>query len=315
MPRSRSPSSATTLQLPSWIQQAIDGLASDMLSPPGVPAVDFTQPRGEPALAPHGSMSWKIFKNPVAMFVGGVAAVILELAQPRVRTGVWEHSTFRTQPLARLQRTGLAAMVTVYGARSVAQKMIAGVVQRHGQVHGQTPAGDAYAATDVELLSWVQATAGFGFAHAFDACVRPLSPDEFDHFYFEGAPAARLYGALQAPTSRSEMQALFDSMAGRLAPSPVIFEFLEILRRTPILPRALRPAQWLLMRAAVEIVPPPLREHLGLGRAYGLNAFERRLVRWSGSLADRVMLAQSPAVQACRRLGLPDNYLYRRVNE
>ena len=41
----------------------------------------------------------------------------MELAEPRVRSGVWEHTTFRVNPILRLRRTGLAAMVTIYGPR------------------------------------------------------------------------------------------------------------------------------------------------------------------------------------------------------
>ena len=260
----------------------------------------------------HDSLSWQIFKNPVAVFVGGVAAVILELAEPRVRTGVWEHSSFRARPMQRLQRTGLAAMVTVYGARSVAERMIAGVVRRHGQVTGLTPGGEPYDANNVDLLTWVQATAGYGFAQAYHAYVRPLRRDEFDRLYLEGAPAARLYGALDAPTSQEQMQALFDGMRGRLEPSPIISEFLDIMGQAPILPAPLRPVQRLLVRAAVQITPAWVRERLGLTSAQGLGTIEKRLVCWAGRLADRIVLRESPAVQACRRLDLPADYLYRR---
>jgi uncharacterized protein (DUF2236 family) len=100
---------------------------------------DFTQPAGEPALAPAGGVAWVVFKNPVALFVGGVTAVLLELAEPRVRSGVWDFTTFRTDPLARKERTGLAAMVTVYGARSVAEKMISGVSRLHARSQGRRP--------------------------------------------------------------------------------------------------------------------------------------------------------------------------------
>ena len=51
------------------------------------------------------SVSWRVFKNPLSLFIGGVAAVIMELAEPRVRTGVWEHTTFRLDPIRRLRRT------------------------------------------------------------------------------------------------------------------------------------------------------------------------------------------------------------------
>ncbi|MDM0028321.1 oxygenase MpaB family protein [Variovorax saccharolyticus] len=273
--------------------------------------MDFTLPPGEPALAPHDSVSWKVFKNPIATFVGGVAAVILELAEPRVRTGVWAHSSFRTRPMQRLQRTGLAAMVTVYGAQGTAEEMIAHVVRRHGQVTGFTPSGEAYSANDVDLLTWVQATASFGFVEAYHAYVRPLPREQFDRFYLEGRAAARLYGAIDAPASEADMRTLFDNMRGRLEASPIVFELLNIMRQAPILPTPLRPMQRLLVRAAVEITPAWVRERLGLKRALGLSAVERRFVRWAGRFADRIMLGGSPAVQACQRLGLPADYLYR----
>src|SRR5215470_5993425 len=138
-------------------------------------------------------MSRQVFKNPVALFAGGVAAVILELAEPRVRSGVWDHTTFRTDPLARMERTGLAAMVTVYGARSAAEKMIAGVRAMHDRVRGTTPDGGPYRANDPELLDWVQATAGFGFLEAYAAFVRPVRDADRDRFYAEGVGAGRLY--------------------------------------------------------------------------------------------------------------------------
>src|SRR5215469_8861855 len=104
-----------------------------------LPAFDrekFVEPASEPALVPPDSVSWQIFKNPVTLFIGGVAAVILELAEPAVRTGVWEHTDFRRDPMRRLERTGLAAMITVYAARSVAEPMIARVVRMHDRVEG-----------------------------------------------------------------------------------------------------------------------------------------------------------------------------------
>ena len=307
-----SAGSTAVLPLPLFLQRGVDRLASNLLHPPGSPPVDFRLPAGEPALAPHDSVSWKVFKNPIATFVGGVAAVILELAEPRVRTGVWEHSSFRTRPMQRLQRTGLAAMVTVYGARSAAKEMIAHVVRRHGQVTGLTPSGEAYSANDVDLLTWVQATATFGFVQAYHAYARPLPREHFDRFYFEGQAAARLYGAIDAPASEDGMRALFDSMRGRLEASPIVFEFLEIMRQAPILPAPLRPMQRVLVRAAVEITAAWVRERLGLKRAMGVGAIEQRIVRSAGRIADRVMLGDGPAVQACLRLGLPADYLYRK---
>jgi uncharacterized protein (DUF2236 family) len=272
----------------------------------------FVEPAGEPALVPPDSVSWRIFKNPVTLFIGGVAAVILELAEPAVRTGVWEHTDFRRDPMRRLERTGLAAMVTVYAARSVAEPMIAHVVRMHDRVEGVTPAGESYRANDPGLLRWVQATAAYGFIEAYSRYARTLTPVEIDRAYAEGAPAAALYGAHDAPCSDAERRALFDGMRGRLEASPILFEFLAIMRAAPIVPWPLRPVQWLLIRAAVDLTPDWVRERLGLDDGFGLRPWQRPAVRLLGALADRVVLPFSPAVQSCKRLGLPAGQLYRR---
>jgi len=279
-------------------------LARAALRPETGQAVDFLGPAGEQGLIGPDSVAWRVFKNPVALFVGGITAVILELAEPRVRSGVWNHTSFRTDPLLRMERTGLAAMVTVYAARSTAEQMIAGVSRLHERVRGVTPAGVEYRASDPELLDWVQATASFGFLEAYCAFVRPLDAARRDEFYAEGRDAARLYGAAGAPTSVAGLEALFQAMRPKLEPSPIVFEFLDILQRTPIFPRPLRGLQSLLIRAAVEITPGWTRELLGLGARHGLRAHEPRLVAALGRLSDRLLLPSSPPAEACRRLGV-----------
>jgi uncharacterized protein (DUF2236 family) len=301
---------SSIIRLPRNMQETLEAGTRALLNPNNGPKIDFTRPLGEAALLPPDSLSWRIFKNPIALLIGGVAAVILELAEPAVRTGIWEHSSFRQDPMRRLQRTGLAAMVTVYGARSIAEPMIARVVQRHSKVVGKAPCGASYCANDVRLLSWVQATAAFGFAEAYSRYVRPLNREEFDVLYTEGASASKLYGALEAPVSNAELESLFGSMQGRLKPSPAILEFLHIMRTTPGFPNPLGWMQGMLVRAAVEIIPDWIRECLGLTRLYGLGPAERWIVEMAGSLADRIILSASPAAQSCVRLGLPAMHLY-----
>jgi uncharacterized protein (DUF2236 family) len=286
-------------------------LARASLRPDIGVAVDFTQPAGEAALAPHDGVAWQVFRNPIALFVGGVTAVILELAEARVRSGVWDHTSFRTDPLSRMERTGLAAMVTVYGARSVAEKMIARVSRMHGNVSGTTPDGVAYRADEPELLDWVQATASFGFLEAYCRFVRPLSLADRDHFYAEGRAAAQLYGATGAPASVAELEKLFATMRPRLEPSPIVFEFLEILHRTPIFPGPLRWIQAMLIRAAVEITPAWVRDILGLDARYGSRRFELAVIRGLGRLGNQIVLASSPPAEACRRVGIPVDRLRR----
>jgi uncharacterized protein (DUF2236 family) len=299
------------IRLPRGIESHLEATARNLLTPSGARAIDFALPAGEAALADPDSLSWRIFKNPIALMVGGIAAVLLELAEPAVRTGIWRHSTFLRDPMGRLRRTGLAAMVTVYGARSIAEPMIRRVVGMHARVTGSTPAGEPYVANDPKLLNWVHATASFGFAEAYSRYVTALDAAELDAYYGEGAPAARLYGACGAPASRSGMDASFESMRDRLEGSAVVFEFLTVMRATRTLPAPLEWLQPLLVRAAVDTLPAWVRERLGLSAVHGLRRRERLIVRVAGALADRIMLPEGPPSRSCVRLGLPANYLYR----
>jgi uncharacterized protein (DUF2236 family) len=302
---------SSIIRLPWRLQRRLEAAAGAFLNPRQGPAIDFARPPGEQALVSPDSVSWRIFKNPIALYVGGLAGVILELAEPAVRTGVWEHSSFRTDPVGRLRRTGSAAMVTIYGARSIAVPMITGVTRMHAKISGKTPAGAAYRASDAQLLAWVHTTAAFGIAEAYNRYVEPLSRAELDLLYREGAPVAQLYGAPEPPRSDAERRALFDSMRGRLEPSPIVFQFLQIMREAATLPRPLRWMQRILAGAAVEIIPEWMRDLLGFTAAHGLRPHERWMVRLAGTVSNRIVLPESPAAQACVRVGLPVTHLYR----
>ncbi|HYD95229.1 MAG TPA: oxygenase MpaB family protein [Noviherbaspirillum sp.] len=273
---------------------------------------DFSTPAGEPALAAPDSISWRVFKNPLSLFVGGVAAVLLELAEPRVREGVWRNTAFRNDPLQRIRRTGLSAMMTVYGPRSRAEAMIARVRALHARVAGTTPAGLPYRADDPELLTWVHATASYGFLEAYCRYVDPLHEVARNRFYAEGASSAKLYGADRFPASQQELDILFVTMGDKLEASTVVFEFLDIVRRVRLLPPPLARVQELLVKAAISILPGWVRERLTLGDAWDLSRWQRRMIARGGALIDRIPLHAAPPAQACRRLGLAEDYLYAR---
>jgi uncharacterized protein (DUF2236 family) len=296
--------------LPNGLRRNLNAAADSLLNPPQLARVDFAAPLGERALVLPSSVSWRVFKNPIALFVGGVAAVIMELAEPSIRAGIWQHSSFRKDPMGRLRRTGSAAMTTVYGPISVAKAMIAGVVRMHTRVVGTTHDGGSYSATDEALLTWVHITAAYGFGHAYSRYVAPLDLNAFDRLYQEAVPMARLYGAPHAPDSSAASSAFFAAMAHRLEASSIIFEFLQIMRTAPAFPEPLRWMQPVLVRAAVDLLPPWLRDRLGLGELYGLRVHERPIAKLAGALADRIVLPGSPASQSCVRLGLPITHLY-----
>lgn len=273
--------------------------------------VDFRNPPGAPAFAGPDSVSWRVFKNPVALGVGGVAAVLLEFADARIRSGVWDHSTYKVDPIGRSQRTGMAAMIGVYGPQAAARRVIQGVSNMHARVKGQTPSGESYGALDVELLDWVSATAGWGFLNAYDRFVAPLAEEEKLRFYAEGEPVGRLYG-VQAPlSSDAHFNAMLEKLLPRFEPHPIVFEFLDIFQSgggAMGLPKSLRRA---MARGAVSMLPPAVRTRLELGEAYDLSPLQRTALRSVGALAERIPIAGAPPAQACQRLGLPADFLYR----
>lgn len=295
----------------SRIRARIDEAAADYMQPKDMPPFDFTTPVGEAALIPHDSISWQIFKNPVSLFIGGVTAVILELAEARVRSGVWDHTTFRTDPVPRLKRTGLAAMVTVYAPASKAEAMIAGIRRRHSRVTGTADDGQTYSANDQVLLDWVQATAGYGFTEAFHRFVRPLSSRERDRAWSDAYPTAIHYGAVGAPKSEAEWQAQLAAMLPQLTPSPIVFEFLDIMRKANAFPAYARPVQHLLIRAAIDMTPPEVLKIVALKPSDGLASWQRPIVKALAKGAERFPLRHSPAGQSCVRMGLPADWLWQ----
>jgi uncharacterized protein (DUF2236 family) len=277
--------------------------------------IDYSQPAGEAALLHPASMQWRIFKNPVALGVGGVAAVLMEFADPRIRSGVWDHSTYKADPVGRSMRTGVAAMLSCYGPASAARRMIQGVTNMHAKVAGRTPKGEAYQALDVELLDWVAATAGYGFLNAYDRFVAPVSDADQSRFYREGAVVARLYGAQTCPQSPAAWLRMMDARADRFDPQPIVKEFLTIIQSgaaAPAVPKFLHRA---LARAAVSILPPLIRRKLALGAAYDLTTRSWLALKVAGAIADRLVDPKSPACQASVRLGLPANFPYRSASE
>lgn len=274
-------------------------------------AVDYTAPPGEPGFAAPGSVSWRVFKNPVALAIGGVAAVLLEFADPRIRSGVWDHSTFRTDPVGRSARTGIAAMVGVFGPQSAARRIIRGVTHMHANVAGVTPGGERYHALDAELLDWVSATAAYGFVTAYDRFAAPLGDDAQAGFFTEGQAVARLYGATSPIGSHQDFNAMLDRLLPRFEPHDINTQFLSIMasgRAAPAVPRGLHSA---LVNAAVDILPGEVRERLELGRAFDLTPRGRSTVKAMARIADRVPDLKSPAAQASARLGLPRSFPWR----
>ncbi len=280
-----------------------------------LPSFDYSKPAGAPAHLHPGSVAWRVYKNQIALGIGGVAAVLMEFADPRIRSGVWDHSIYKVDPIGRSQRTGYAAMIGVYGPKDAARRVIEGVNRMHAKVSGETPGGMAYRALDPDLLDWVSATAGYGFLTAYDRFVAPISDADQERFFREGSAIAELYGVQNKPGSRAGFLKMMEKMAPHFEPHPINKEFLDIIqsgKAAPNIPRFLHRA---LARAAVAILPPLIRDTLQLGRDYDLTLTDRLSIKLMARLAERKHDPDSPPAQASVRMGLPSDFLYRKADE
>jgi uncharacterized protein (DUF2236 family) len=280
-----------------------------------LPPFDYSQPAGAAAHLHPGSVAWRVYKNQIALGIGGVAAVLMEFADPRIRSGVWDHSIYKVDPIGRSERTGYAAMIGVYGPKDAARRVIEGVNRMHAKVKGETPGGMPYQALDPDLLDWVSATAGYGFLTAYHRFVAPLSDADQERFFREGGAVAELYGVQNKPGSRAGFLRMMDKMASNFEPHPINREFLDIIqsgKAAPNIPRFLHRA---LARAAVSILPPLIRETLELGKDYDLTLADRLSIKLMARLAERKHDPDSPPARASVRMGLPSDFLYRKPEE
>jgi uncharacterized protein (DUF2236 family) len=273
-------------------------------------SVDFSEPRYEAALLSPDSIRWRVYKNSIALGVGGIAAVLLEFAEPRIRSGVWDHSTYKIDPISRSKRTGLVAMLACYGPASTAKKVIGQVNHLHGHVKGETPSGQPYRAMDPILLDWVAATASYGFLMAYDRFVMPLSDADKDRFMAEGQNIGREFGARHGPPTIAAFHDMMAQLEGGFEPHPIVIEFLDIIqsgRAAPNLPGFLHRA---VARASVSLLPPHIRAILQLGREYDLTILDKALLKLAGRMEERRADRNSAPCLASERLGLPYNFLY-----
>ncbi|WP_246152667.1 oxygenase MpaB family protein [Sphingomonas montanisoli] len=224
--------------------------------------------RSEAALFSSGSVIWRVHGDVTTMMIGGVTALLLQMLHPAALTGVWEHSHFRDDMLGRLRRTARFIALTTFGERSLADEAIARVRAIHARVSGVMPDGQAYRADDPALLAWIHVAEATGFLDAWIAYGEPaMSIADQDVYFAESAVVARALGADPVPTTRAEATALLQ----RYRPDLAVDHRTRAVARLILHPKptslADLPVQALLMRAAIDLLPPWARRMQGLSRS------------------------------------------------
>lgn len=253
-----------------------------------------------------------------ALLLGWGSAILLQFAHPLVARGVADHSGFRqslTAPWRRLHRTLDVMLALTFGGEAGAARAARAINAVHDRVHGTLlgaegpyAPGAQYSAHDPALLTWVHATCLHAFMAAFERYVRPLTPEERDHYCAESAAIEPLLGIPpgRLPRSQAALQAYLDAMLG--SERIVVTDTARRLARALLHPPGLRwlgPLAWLYRVVAIAFLPPAVRQAYGFRWAARDRVAERVLttvVRGALPLLPS-RFRHWPAARAARRAG------------
>jgi uncharacterized protein (DUF2236 family) len=248
---------------------------------------------------PAGSAITRVHGD-ASMYVGGLRAVLLQTMQPQAMTAVAEHSGYRGDMWGRLARTSRFLAVTTFGTADDAQQAVDVVRAIHDRVNGAMPDGTTYDANDPHLLQWVHVAEiqSFLLAHRRYGA-QPLDQAGYDEYVAQAAVIARKLGVVDPPTTEAQLHAAVESFRPELRATDHAQEAVSYLIRHPDLPLPARPPYWVLVGAAVGMMPEWTREPLGLPRlpvahdrvADALGRMATRTVRWA-TTSDRALTAE-----------------------
>jgi uncharacterized protein (DUF2236 family) len=215
--------------------------------------------------------------------------------------GIWQNSTFMTDPVGRLRRTADFVVRTTFGRPEDAEAAGRRVRGLHRRLRVADPGGGpAHRVDDPELLLWVHCAEVSSYLEVAGRAGLALNGRQADRYVAEQRAGAALVGLRpeEVPGSRAELAAYLDGMRPLLRPTAESAAVVRFLLR-PRLPRGTRFA------APVEAAYLPF----GALCYHTLPGWARRM---HGALPEVPEAAVSAALRAFR-LGL--GLLPERVHE
>ena len=226
------------------------------------------------------SITWQLYREPFVV-LGGIRALLLQVAHPAVAQGVAQYSQFQSDPFGRGYRT-FAAMASIYfGDKAQADQTARRLHRMHAAIKGHYPqvpvdgqpaSETAFTANDPELLLWVLATLTDTTLRACEWLPgHHLPADWRERFYEESKTTARLFGIPDSvyPADLQAFQTYFDQMlhSDLLGSTPACRAMAQAIIRHPK-----APGKW-ADRLVAGWIPAPLCERLGV--ATGADAVPR----------------------------------------
>ena len=201
----------------------------------------------------------------------GPAAVLLQVAHPRVAQGVADHSDFRDDALGRLRRTLSTVNRIAFGTKAEAEEMRARLKVVHGGVKGETSEGMAgprkYSAFEPDLLMWVLATLVDASIKGYEFVWEPLNRDRRENFYRDFRRFGTYFGLEEevGPQDYGEFVEYYDEMlkGDLLGSHPLCAEVASAVV-WPLNPWRDRMLGKVVDFLPIETVPEKIRGRLGL---------------------------------------------------
>lgn len=191
-----------------------------------------------------------------SMYVGGLAALLLQSLHPVAMAAVWAHSGFRGDPWGRLQRTSTFLAETTFGTARDAERAVERVRGVHARVTGRTAGGVPYRASDPSLLSWVHMAETYCFLEAHRRYgLHPLTGGQQDAYVEDMASVAVRLGVTDPPETRAGLVAALGSRRRELEATDESSATARYLLVSPPLPWPARLPYLLLAAAAVDLLP------------------------------------------------------------
>ncbi|MGA8418007.1 MAG: oxygenase MpaB family protein [Candidatus Dormiibacterota bacterium] len=245
-------------------------------TPPSPRPMPIRDPTPDPGLFGPGSITWVVMREPRLLLAAG-RALLLQAANPLVAQGAIEHSTYKSDPYGRLERTVRWVTVVCFGTTREAERVSGGVNRLHRPVTGTLPAangtrrvpgGTRYSAGDPALLRWVHASFVDTMLVAHDALVGGLSGGERDTFVREWDAVARLMGLSpsQCWPDAAALRRYVDREVrrGQALPGAGSREVAETVLHPPVGSPLMRPGMDTLAFIATGLLPAELRRGYGL---------------------------------------------------
>ncbi len=203
-----------------------------------------------------GSMVWQVHGDVTTMMVGGIAGLMLQMLDPRVLAGVWDHSTFRQDMRGRLRRTAAFLARTTYGDRDSVMAEIARIRRIHDHVKGVLPDGTPYSANDPQALAWVHVTESTCFLDSFIRYRAPyMAMRNRDRYFDEMAEIGTMLGADPVPRSDRAARRMLRDARPILAYDDRTREVAGLLLNQPVSNPRLLPFHHLSMQAGIDLLP------------------------------------------------------------